>query len=117
MARRKFKFVVSMQRYSKFNKEEHENAEFLSRAYPDLQTAYLEEEPPRKEGDDPRIFSAQALIDGHSEFIPDTAPADTNSALNSLVTPFSEMGSQTIKTMLSFSTVAIAHRCQPGQLP
>ncbi|RDB28250.1 1,3-beta-glucan synthase component FKS1 [Hypsizygus marmoreus] len=70
MARRKFKFVVSMQRYSKFNKEEHENAEFLLRAYPDLQIAYLEEEPPRKEGGDPRIFSS--LIDGHSEFIPET---------------------------------------------
>ncbi|KAJ3771798.1 1,3-beta-glucan synthase [Lentinula raphanica] len=70
MARRKFKFVVSMQRYSKFNKEEQENAEFLLRAYPDLQIAYLEEEPPRKEGGDPRIFSA--LIDGHSEFIADT---------------------------------------------
>ncbi|KAK0223683.1 1,3-beta-glucan synthase [Armillaria fumosa] len=70
MARRKFKFVVSMQRYSKFNKEEQENAEFLLRAYPDLQIAYLEEEPPRKEGGDPRIFSA--LIDGHSEFIAET---------------------------------------------
>ncbi|KIK07095.1 glycosyltransferase family 48 protein [Laccaria amethystina LaAM-08-1] len=70
MARRKFKFVVSMQRYSKFNKEEHENAEFLLRAYPDLQIAFLEEEPPRKEGGDPRIFSS--LIDGHSDFIPDT---------------------------------------------
>ncbi|KAF9078383.1 1,3-beta-glucan synthase [Rhodocollybia butyracea] len=70
MARRKFKFVVSMQRYSKFNKEEQENAEFLLRAYPDLQIAYLEEEPPRKEGGDPRIFSA--LIDGHSEFVADT---------------------------------------------
>ncbi|KAF6752553.1 1,3-beta-glucan synthase component bgs4 [Ephemerocybe angulata] len=70
MARRKFKFVVSMQRYSKFNKEEQENAEFLLRAYPDLQIAYLEEEPPRKEGGDPHIFSA--LIDGHSEFIAET---------------------------------------------
>ncbi|KAI0356840.1 1,3-beta-glucan synthase [Trametes cingulata] len=70
MARRKFKFVVSMQRYSKFNREEQENAEFLLRAYPDLQIAYLEEEPPRKEGGDSRIFSA--LIDGHSEFIPET---------------------------------------------
>ncbi|KAF8178155.1 1,3-beta-glucan synthase [Mycena galopus ATCC 62051] len=70
MARRKFKFVVSMQRYSKFNKEEHENAEFLLRAYPDLQIAYLDEEPPRREGGEPRIFSA--LIDGHSEFIPET---------------------------------------------
>ncbi|KAF8914288.1 1,3-beta-glucan synthase component-domain-containing protein [Gymnopilus junonius] len=70
MARRKFKFVVSMQRFSKFNKEEHENAEFLLRAYPDLQIAYLEEELPRKEGGDPRIFSS--LIDGHSEFVPET---------------------------------------------
>ncbi|KIY71346.1 glycosyltransferase family 48 protein [Cylindrobasidium torrendii FP15055 ss-10] len=70
MARRKFKFVVSMQRYSKFNKEEQENAEFLLRAYPDLQIAYLDEEPARKEGGDPRIFSA--LIDGHSELNPET---------------------------------------------
>ncbi|KAJ7628707.1 1,3-beta-glucan synthase [Roridomyces roridus] len=70
MARRKFKFLVSMQRYSKFNKEEQENAEFLLRAYPDLQIAYLEEEPPRREGGEPRIFSA--LIDGHSEFHPET---------------------------------------------
>ncbi|KAF8496308.1 1,3-beta-glucan synthase [Gautieria morchelliformis] len=67
MARRKFKFVVSMQRYSKFNKEEQENAEFLLRAYPDLQIAYLDEEPGRGE---PRLFSA--LIDGHSEFNPQT---------------------------------------------
>ncbi|KAI0034779.1 1,3-beta-glucan synthase [Vararia minispora EC-137] len=69
MARRKFKFVVSMQRYAKFNKEEHENAEFLLRAYPELQIAYLEEEA-RKDGGDPRLFSA--LIDGHSEFDPAT---------------------------------------------
>jgi 1,3-beta-glucan synthase len=62
MVWRKFKFVVSMQRYSKFNREEHENAEFLLRSYPDLQIAYLEEESARKEGGDPEIFSA--LIDG-----------------------------------------------------
>ncbi|KAL7421399.1 1,3-beta-D-glucan synthase [Cryptotrichosporon argae] len=68
MARRKFKFVVSMQRYSKFNKEEHENAEFLLRAYPDLQIAYLDEEPARKDGGESRIFSA--LVDGHSEILP-----------------------------------------------
>ncbi|KAJ7097938.1 glycosyltransferase family 48 protein [Mycena belliarum] len=64
MARRKFKFAVSMQRFSKFNKEEQENAEFLLRAYPDLQIAYLEEEPGSK-GGEARLFSA--LIDGHSE--------------------------------------------------
>lgn len=69
MARRKFRFVISMQRYSKFSKEEIENTEFLLRAYPDLQIAYLDEERPRKEGGEPRIFSA--LIDGHSEILPD----------------------------------------------
>ncbi|KAL1884149.1 hypothetical protein VTK73DRAFT_6818 [Phialemonium thermophilum] len=65
MARRKFKLIVSMQRYAKFKKEEMENAEFLLRAYPDLQIAYLDEEPPLAEGEEPRLFSA--LIDGHSE--------------------------------------------------
>jgi 1,3-beta-glucan synthase len=70
MARRKFKFVVSMQRYSKFNKQETENAEFLLRAYPDLQIAYLDEEPAAIKGGETRIFSA--LIDGHSEIMPDT---------------------------------------------
>lgn len=67
MARRKFKLVVSMQRYAKFKKEEMENAEFLLRAYPDLQIAYLDEEPPVAEGEEPRIYSA--LVDGHSELM------------------------------------------------
>jgi 1,3-beta-glucan synthase len=67
MARRKFKLVVSMQRYAKFKKEEMENAEFLLRAYPDLQIAYLDEEPPLAEGEEPRLYSA--LIDGHSEIM------------------------------------------------
>ncbi|RVX67099.1 1,3-beta-glucan synthase component FKS1 [Exophiala mesophila] len=67
MARRKFKIVVSMQRYAKFKKEERENTEFLLRAYPDLQIAYLDEEPPAVEGEEPRLYSA--LIDGHSELM------------------------------------------------
>ena len=67
MSRRKFKFVISMQRYSRFNKEEMENTEFLLRAYPDLLVAYLDEEPPIKEGGESRWFSA--LIDGHSEMM------------------------------------------------
>ncbi|KXJ90633.1 1,3-beta-glucan synthase component [Microdochium bolleyi] len=67
MARRKFKLCVSMQRYAKFKKDEMENAEFLLRAYPDLQIAYLDEEPPVNEGDEPRLYSA--LIDGHSEIM------------------------------------------------
>jgi len=65
MARRKFKVTISMQRFAKFNKEEQENAEFLLRAYPDLQIAYLDEEPSAKKGGEARLFSA--LIDGHSE--------------------------------------------------
>src|SRR5882762_5552073 len=56
MTRRKFKFTISMQRFAKFNKEEQENAEFLLRAYPDLQIAYLDEETGTK-NPDPRIFS------------------------------------------------------------
>jgi 1,3-beta-glucan synthase len=67
MARRKYKICVSMQRYAKFSKEERENTEFLLRAYPDLQIAYLDEEPPANEGEEPRIYSA--LIDGHSEIM------------------------------------------------
>jgi 1,3-beta-glucan synthase len=67
MARRKFKLCVSMQRFAKFKKEEMENAEFLLRAYPDLQIAYLDEEPPLVEGEEPRLYSA--LIDGHSEIM------------------------------------------------
>lgn len=69
VARRKFHFTISMQRYSKFNKEEIENAEFLLRAYPDLQIAYLDEEAGPK-GSEPKLFSA--VIDGHSEFDPET---------------------------------------------
>ena len=70
MARRKFKFVVSMQRYSKFNPVERENAEFLLRAYPNLQITYLDEEPPQREGGETRLFST--LADGHSEFMVET---------------------------------------------
>ncbi|KAG0695490.1 1,3-beta-glucan synthase component-domain-containing protein [Suillus ampliporus] len=64
MAQRKFKFTISMQRFSKFNKEEQENAEFLLRAYPDMQIAYLDGEVGPK-GSEPRLLST--FIDGHSE--------------------------------------------------
>ncbi|KAJ1660836.1 1,3-beta-D-glucan synthase [Dispira simplex] len=69
MARRKFKFLVSMQRFAKFNKEERESVDFLLRTYPDLQIAYLDEVPSEVEGELPRVFSC--LIDGHSEVGPD----------------------------------------------
>lgn len=44
MARRKFRMIVSMQRLNRFNSEEIESTEFLLRAYPELQIAYIEEE-------------------------------------------------------------------------
>ena len=66
----KFKFVVSIQRYSKFNPVERENAEFLLRAYPNLRIAYLDEEPPQREGGETRLFST--LADGHSELMVET---------------------------------------------
>ncbi|KAL2678354.1 hypothetical protein Neosp_009100 [[Neocosmospora] mangrovei] len=66
MARRKFRMVVAMQRYAKFKQEEQENVEFLLRAYPDLQIAYLDEEA-SDEGGEPRVYSS--LIDGHSEVL------------------------------------------------
>ncbi|CAG8607253.1 16819_t:CDS:2 [Funneliformis mosseae] len=69
MARRKFKFIVSMQRYNEFDKEEQEEADFLLNVYPDLLIAYIEEVPPEQEGGEPTVFSV--LIDGHCELLPD----------------------------------------------
>ncbi|KAL2315769.1 1,3-beta-glucan synthase component bgs1 [Schizosaccharomyces pombe] len=63
MANRKFRFCVSMQRYAKFTKEEAENAEFLLRAYPDLQIAYMDEDPQSRHNDERHLYSV--LIDGH----------------------------------------------------
>ncbi|OZJ02389.1 1,3-beta-glucan synthase component FKS1 [Bifiguratus adelaidae] len=65
VANRKFKFVVSMQRYNKFSKEEVENADFLLQTYRDLQIAYIEEEPSRDSHQPATVYSV--LIDGHCE--------------------------------------------------
>ncbi|KAI8097579.1 1,3-beta-glucan synthase component-domain-containing protein [Halteromyces radiatus] len=66
LANRKFKFLVAMQRYAKFNATEAEDAEFLFSAYPDLQVAYVDEEEPAKDGvnNGESIFYS-ALVDGH----------------------------------------------------
>ncbi|KAG0057207.1 1,3-beta-D-glucan synthase [Gryganskiella cystojenkinii] len=69
LSQQKFKFVVSMQRFCKFNKEEADNAEFLLRAYPNLQIAYLDERPPEVEGEESVVYSV--LIDGQCEMMPD----------------------------------------------
>lgn len=70
MAFRKFKMVVSMQRYSQFDADERENAEFLLRAYPHLKIAYLEKvacanDDERAHSDD-GYFYYSCLIDGNS---------------------------------------------------
>src|SRR5213076_2640958 len=39
------------------------NVDFLLRIYPDLEIAYLEEDPPKNEGDEPKMFSV--LINGY----------------------------------------------------
>lgn len=44
MALRKFRMILSMQRYHHFSDEEKESTEYLLRAYPELQIAYFEEE-------------------------------------------------------------------------
>ncbi|KAF9927143.1 1,3-beta-D-glucan synthase [Linnemannia zychae] len=69
LSNQKFKFVISMQRYTIFNKEEAENAEFLLRTYPNLQIAYLDERPSEVEGEESIIYSV--LIDGQCEMMPD----------------------------------------------
>ncbi|RIA87344.1 Glycosyltransferase Family 48 protein [Glomus cerebriforme] len=66
MARRKFKFLISMQRYNEFDEDEQKNVDFLLRAYPDLQIAYLDQVR-ENEGDKPKFFSV--LIDGHCELL------------------------------------------------
>lgn len=44
MATRKFNFVITMQRYQHFTKEDHESVDLLFSVFKDLQVAYLEEE-------------------------------------------------------------------------
>lgn len=61
MAVRKFKIVVSMQRYEHFNQEELECTQILLRAYPELQIAYISEEIDEKLGS---ITYYSCLIDG-----------------------------------------------------
>lgn len=61
----KFRFLVAMQRYAQFNKEETENCEFLLTEYPHLQVAYIDQE--RDENDNITYYSV--LIDGHCDLM------------------------------------------------
>ncbi|WBW73469.1 cell wall 1,3-beta-glucan synthase catalytic subunit Bgs3 [Schizosaccharomyces osmophilus] len=61
MAYRKFRLCLSMQRYSKFTRDEYENTEFLLRAHPELQISYLDEDP-AEDGEEPKVYAT--LING-----------------------------------------------------
>ncbi|KAI8990937.1 glucan synthase [Mycotypha africana] len=81
MANRKFRFVVAMQRYASFTAEEKENVDYILKAYPDLQIAYIEEENvPRARNQTDNIFNIireydtiyyTVLIDGRCALRPD----------------------------------------------
>lgn len=66
MALRKFRIIASMQRLKGFNEEERESTEFLLRAYPELQIAYLLEELDSVTGE---IQFYSVLIDGSSAIL------------------------------------------------
>ncbi|KAI9296955.1 1,3-beta-glucan synthase [Neoconidiobolus thromboides FSU 785] len=70
MVRRKFRFLISMQRYCSFTAAEKEDVEFLLKAYPDLQIAYLLEIT-RETEDGPEVQYFSCLIDGHCEKLED----------------------------------------------
>lgn len=60
MAARKFRIIVSMQRYKKFTDEERESTEYLMRAYPELEIAYIDEE----RDDDGKTTFFSCLVNG-----------------------------------------------------
>lgn len=65
MASRKFRMVVAMQRYAKFNKDEVEATELLLRAYPNMFISYLLEELEQNESEK-TYYSC--LTNGYAEF-------------------------------------------------
>ncbi|KAI7886509.1 glycosyltransferase family 48 protein [Lichtheimia hyalospora FSU 10163] len=68
VAHQKFRYLVAMQRYSKFTPEEADNCETILREYPNMQIAYIDEEPSHVPGEPPTFYSA--LIDGYCPRVP-----------------------------------------------
>ncbi|ODQ82473.1 glycosyltransferase family 48 protein [Babjeviella inositovora NRRL Y-12698] len=66
MALRKFRLIVSMQRMSDFTTEEEESKEFLLRAYPELQLAFIEKEVSLETGE---TTYHSSLVDGSCEIL------------------------------------------------
>ncbi|KAI8374880.1 1,3-beta-glucan synthase component-domain-containing protein [Blakeslea trispora] len=67
IAHQKFRFLVAMQRYAKFNAEENESCEYLLNEYPHLQIAYIEEEHGVETG---QTTFYSVLIDGKCDLLP-----------------------------------------------
>ncbi|CDK27738.1 unnamed protein product [Kuraishia capsulata CBS 1993] len=66
MAQRKFRMVVSLQRMSEFTPDQQDNREFIMRAFPELQIAYLEENTSPETGETTYYSS---LIDGSCDIL------------------------------------------------
>lgn len=69
MVNRKFRMLVAMQRYAKFNKEEREATELLFKVYPTMYVSYLLEE---QSPDDDETLYYSCLTNGFAEVDPDT---------------------------------------------
>ncbi|CAO3659189.1 unnamed protein product [Umbelopsis ramanniana] len=69
IALRKFKYLVAMQRYSKFTKEEQLSAELLFKKYPSLQVVYLDQEPGKSDKSENVFYSV--LTDGSCPLLQD----------------------------------------------
>lgn len=64
MSNRKFRMLVAMQRYAKFNKEEIEATELLFKVYPAMHVSYLLEEQSEAGND---MFFYSCLTNGYAE--------------------------------------------------
>lgn len=67
MAKRKFKLVVSLQRYKFFDTEDKENVELLLRSFPELQVSYIDEVVNVLDG---KVDYFLCLLDGACPILP-----------------------------------------------
>ncbi|KAI8074154.1 1,3-beta-glucan synthase component-domain-containing protein [Gongronella butleri] len=68
LAYHKFRFLVAMQRYSRFTDEENDNCEYLLSEFPHLEIAYIEEEKNASRTEGATFYSC--LVDGTCEKLP-----------------------------------------------
>lgn len=71
MANRKFRMLVAMQRYTKFNQDEREATELLLKLYPNMFISFLVEEINSDSGQERTLYYS-CLTNGHAEIDPNT---------------------------------------------